>query len=113
MRTTTGVFEDHLAKRLAGDVEGDIKENYAKDVIFITGTGVFEGHDGVRQSASELEKYVGDIPYEYNQTIVKDEYAFLEWTAKDKDRMVCDGVDTFVIKNGKIIFQSIHYTVNR
>jgi len=111
MRTTTEVFEDHLARRLAGDIEGDIKENYSKDVIFLTGTGAFEGHDGVRKSASELGLYVGDIPYEYNHTLVKGDYAFLEWTAKGKDKVVLDGADGFVIKDGKIVLQTIHYSV--
>jgi len=111
MRTTTEVFEDHLARRLAGDLEGDIKENYSENVIFLTGTGAFEGHDGVRKSASELAEYVGDMPYEYNHTLVKGDYAFLEWTAKDKGRVVRDGADGFVIKDGKIVLQTIHYTV--
>jgi len=66
MRTTTEVLESHLAKRLAGDLEGDIKENYSENVVFLTGTGAFEGHDGVRKSASELERYVGNIPYDYH-----------------------------------------------
>lgn len=113
MRTTTEVFEDHLAKRLAGDLEGDIKENYSKDVVLMTGTGVFEGHDGVRKSAKELEEYVGNIPYEYNHTLVKGDYAFLEWTAKGDGRAVFDGADSFVINSGKIILQTIHYTVSK
>ena len=111
MRTTTEVFEDHLAKRLAGDVEGDIRDNYAKDVIFLTGTGAFEGHDGVKKSAAELDAYVGNIPYEYNHTLIKDKYAFLEWTAKGKNKEVLDGADSFVIEDGKIVLQTIHYTV--
>ena len=111
MRTTTEVFEDHLAKRLAGDVEGDIKDNYSKDVIFLTGTGAFEGHDGVRKSASELAMYLGDVPFEYNHTLIKDDYAFLEWTAKGDGKMVFDGADGFVIKDGKIVLQTIHYSV--
>jgi SnoaL-like domain len=112
-RTTTEVFEDHLAKRLAGDLEGDIRENYAEDVIFLTGTGAFEGHDGVRESARQLERYVGNMRYEYNHTLIKGDYAFLEWTAQGKSKMVADGADGFVIKNGKIVLQTIHYTVKK
>ena len=111
MRTTTEVFEDHLAKRLAGDIEGDIRDNYSKDVIFLNGTGAFSGHDGVRKSATELGQYVGDIPYEYNHTLIKENYAFLEWTAKGKNKEVLDGADSFVIENDKIILQTIHYSV--
>ncbi|MDB5181049.1 MAG: SnoaL-like polyketide cyclase, partial [Candidatus Saccharibacteria bacterium] len=101
-----------LAKRLAGDIEGDIRDNYSKDVIFLTGTGAFTGHDGVRKSATELQQYVGDIPYVYNHTLIKDNYAFLEWTAGIKDKKVLDGADSFVIENDKIILQTIHYSVS-
>lgn len=77
MRSTTEVFEDHLAKRLKGDVEGDIKANYARDVVLLTGTGVFKGHDGVRESAAELAKYTGDMEFVYNHTLVEGEYSLL------------------------------------
>ena len=113
MRTTTEVFQDHLAKRLVGDVEGDIKENYSEDVVFLTGTGAFEGHEGVRKSAAELEHYVGSIPFEYTHTLIRGDYAFLEWTASGDGRAVCDGADGFVIKDGKIVLQTIHYSVTK
>jgi hypothetical protein len=107
------VFEDHLAKRLAGDTESDIEENYAENVVLLTGTGAFEGHDGVRKSAKELERYVGNIPYTYNHTLVKGDYAFLEWTAAGENKAVTDGADGFVIKDGKIVLQTIHYSVRK
>jgi hypothetical protein len=79
----------------------------------LTGTGAFTGHDGVRKSADELKRYVGSIPYEYNHTLIRGEYAFLEWTAKSEDKVVCDGADGFVIKDGKIVLQTIHYSVSK
>ncbi|HEU5121682.1 MAG TPA: nuclear transport factor 2 family protein [Candidatus Saccharimonadales bacterium] len=113
MRTTTEVFEDHLAKRLDNDIEGDIKTNYSPKVIFLTGTGAFHGHEGVRKSAGELAEYLGDAKFEYRHTLVDDDYAFLEWTATSSNKDVLDGADGFVIKNGKIIMQTIHYSVSR
>jgi ketosteroid isomerase-like protein len=113
MRTTTEVFEDHLAKRIAGDLEADIATNYAEDVVFLTGTGAFRGHEGVRKSAAELEHYLGGTDYEYNHTLIDGDYAFLEWTARSKDKIVSDGADGFVIKDGKIVLQTIHYSVTR
>lgn len=114
MCTVTEVFESHLAKRLDADVEGDVAENYATDVVFLTGTGAFHGHDGVRQSARELEKFLGKgASFEYRHTLIEGKYAFLEWTATAPGRQVYDGADSFVIEDGKIIFQSIHYSVTR
>lgn len=113
MRSTTEVFESHLTKRLPGDIDSDIKTNYSKDVVFLTGTGSYEGLDGVRQSADELANYLGPASqFTYNHTSVVGKFAFLEWTATAKNKKVYDGADSFVIEDGKIIFQSIHYTVH-
>lgn len=113
-RSTTEVFEDHLTKRLAGDVEGDITQNYAEDVVILTGTGAFHGNEGVCQSAAQLSQFIPEsAAYEYKHTLIVGEYAFLEWTAQSSKRAVCDGADGFVIKDGKIIYQTIHYSVQK
>lgn len=79
--------------------------------MFLTGTGSFEGHDGVRKSAEELADFLGDAEFQYDHTSVHGNYAFLEWTATSKNKDVYDGADSFVIEGGKIVFQSIHYQV--
>ena len=35
----------------------------------------------------------------------------MEWTADGKDRGVYDGADSFVVEDGKIIMQTIHYSI--
>ena len=42
-----------------------------------------------------------------------EEYALLEWRADSDDNAVHDGVDSFVIRNGKIVMQAVHYTLRR
>lgn len=110
MRSTRAVFEDHLAKRLAGDVEADIAANYSSEVILLTGTLAYHGHEGVRSSASELQGYVADASFIYNHTLVEESYAFLVWTAEAGGKKVGGGADSFVIKDGLIVFQSIYYS---
>ncbi|WP_350348302.1 hypothetical protein ABIQ69_16970 [Agromyces sp. G08B096] len=53
-RSTTEVIHDHLARRLAGDIDGDIEANYSADVVLLSRSGEFRGPDGVRDSAAEL-----------------------------------------------------------
>jgi hypothetical protein len=59
-RSTVEVFEDHLALRLAGEVERDIQRNYAEDVVLITLDGIFRGHNGVRHCCGILNDCIGD-----------------------------------------------------
>jgi hypothetical protein len=110
MRTTTEVIHDHLLKRLAGDTETDIRENYADEVVLLTGSGEYRGRDGARAAADELARLVGDARYVYEQTVVSGDYAFLEWSAEGPGRVVCDGADSYAVHDGRIVMQSIHYT---
>ncbi|NLX08190.1 MAG: nuclear transport factor 2 family protein [Chloroflexi bacterium] len=111
VRTTEEVFYDHLRKRSEGEVEADIRENYAESVVMLTGTGIYRGHDGVRHTAGELEHYLPDAEFEYRTTLVEGEYAFLEWLGRSHTGKVYDGTDGFVIRDGRIVAQMIHYTV--
>lgn len=76
---------------------------------------MFKGHQGVQESSKELRKYVGDkATFAYREVLVEGDYAFLEWTATNLDgRQVRDGADSFVVKNGKIVAQTIHYSVHK
>jgi ketosteroid isomerase-like protein len=112
-RSAAEVFEDHLRLRTANDAETDILTNYAEDVVLLTCTGVFRGHDGVRASAEELKKYFPDGCYTYVRKVVDGEVAFLVWTGQSPVGEVRDGADSFVIRNGKIVAQTIHYMVDR
>lgn len=114
-RNTQEIINDHLAKRKAGKVDEDIAKNFSPQVVLLTGTGVFKGHQGVQDSSAELRSYAGDqATFSYKKVLVEGDYAFLEWTATNPDgREVRDGADSFVVKNGKIVAQTIHYSVHK
>ncbi len=112
-RSTQEVFEDHLEKRSKGLVEEDIATNYAEDVVVLTGIGTYRGHDGIRQAAANLDHYLPDASFTYTTKRVEDAFAFLEWHGESPKGRVCDGADSFVIRNGRIIAQTIHYTVDK
>ncbi len=114
-RSTRDVFECHLRLRRQGlgHVEDDITHNFAEDVILLTGFGVFRGHDGVRRSARLLNEQLPCAHYRYRTKLVDGEVAFLEWTASCPGSRARDGADSFVIRSGRIVAQTIHYTVHR
>ena len=109
-RSTREVLEDHLRCRMDGDVEGDIDRNYSPDVVMLTSKRAHEGHDAVREFHAILREHVPD-DYEIPLKLVKGPYAFIEWRAREPGRSVEDGADSFVVEDGKIVFQSIHYTL--
>lgn len=111
-RAPEEVFADHLELALQGRFEEDIARNYAPDCLVMTGNVTSSGHAALRALAERLEKELPSRNYRYTTTRCANDVAFLEWTAEDDHVQVDDGADTFVIRNGKIIAQTIHYTVH-
>lgn len=111
-RSLEGVLKDHLRLRERGDLEQDIRRNYAPDVVLLTPTGSFRGHQGVRESAQLLYEAISNPnSYEYESIVCDDRVALLEWSAQTEEMKISDGVDTFLIEDDRILAQTIRYTV--
>lgn len=110
-RTTEEVFMDHLQMRKEGRLEDDLKRNYHKDVVIVSNYGTFYGWEGVRQSASILGKLVPSRKYNMDALTFAGEMGFEGWTVHDNKVHVHDGIDAFIIRDGKIIVQTIWYSV--
>ncbi|WP_417818989.1 nuclear transport factor 2 family protein [Tritonibacter scottomollicae] len=111
-RSTREVFEDHLQLAQEGSFEEDIKRNFSKECVVLTNRGAFCGHDGLRQLADMLQREIPDAAYGYINRLVEDRFALLEWTADCGTVAVYDGADSFVVENGKVVAQTIHYTLS-
>lgn len=111
MRSTTEVLHDHLVKRLEGRVDDDVETNYSDEVVVLGGSGDYRGRSGVRASAAELARLLPDVSFEYEQTVLAARYAYLEWAAWRADRLAALGADSFVIEQGRIVMQTVHFRV--
>jgi hypothetical protein len=112
-RSAKQVFEDHLRKRLQGNLEEDLARNYAEDVVLLTTRGTFHGKDGVRNCARVLLEELPCPRYRYRTKLVNGNLAFLEWSAQCAKAHVDDGADSYLIRDGRIVGQTIHYTVQQ
>ena len=110
-RSAAEVFDDHLRLAEEGDFERDLARNVAEDIVALTPRGVFRGHAGVRELAGQLMAEIPNGEWRYGTRLVEGRIAFLEWTVETGPFRVPDGADSFVIEDGKIQAQTIHYTV--
>lgn len=110
-RAAGEVFEDHLRLAQERDVESDIERNFATDCVILTGRGSFRGHDGIRRLARALDEELPRGEWRYRVKLVEGHAAYLEWSADSGDAVVEDGADSFFITDGKVVAQTIHYTV--
>ena len=105
------MFEDHLQQGAHGSVDEDLNRSYAADVVVLTGAGTHEGHDGARELAQLLREQLPQAEFTYTARVVAGEVALLEWAAQASNGARVDGADSFLIRNGRIQAQTIHYTV--
>lgn len=62
----------------------------------------------MREAASILRNYVADSDYEYLEREAGGAVAFITWKAQ-QDRTVVHGSDTFLIRDYRIVVQTIHF----
>lgn len=110
-RSTRELFEDHLRLAGAGDLESVLARDVAEDVVVLCGRGTFWGRDGVRELARQLADEVPNGRWNYVTQLVEGRLANLEWTVDEGPVRVRDGADSFLVEDGKIRAQTIHYTV--
>ena len=67
------------------------------------------GREALRVSAARLKEQLPDAEFNYRVKQVKGAYALLIWSATSPRFDAFEGADSFVIRDGKIVFQSIHY----
>jgi hypothetical protein len=111
IRTAKEVLDDHLHLSKEGSVEEDVKRNYAEDVLILSSYGIYRGHKGLEELAEILQLELPDAIFEYNNILVEGEVGFLEWSGFSRNAQVKDGADSYVIRDGLIVAQTIHYTV--
>lgn len=110
-RLPTGVLADHLEQSRRGSVDDDLRRNYDEDVVVLSVNGARRGHDAIRELNERLQRELPDATYSYPVVLVEGPYGFLRWEAESAEAHVRDGADSYVILDGKIVAQTIHYTV--
>ena len=129
-RTAQEVLDDHLnlvedwgaqegAERITEEdiervVEEDMRRNVSEDIVILINRGTFHGYEGVRHLARMLaEELPEHSAFEYTYKVVDGRMGFLEWSYEDANVRVKDGADSYLIEDGKIVAQTIHYMVEQ
>ena len=110
-RSPEEVFDDHLQLAAEHRFAEDIERNIAPHCVILERRGTFHGREGALELARLLEEEIPHAPYVYTNRLIAGRIAFLEWTAEAADTRVRDGADSFLIEDGWIVAQTIHYTV--
>lgn len=102
-----------MERRRRGDIDGDLEHNYARDVVLLCEHGVFKGHAAIRDSAKALTDQLPEACYQFPLKQIHGENALLHWNASSANIRVDFGVDAFVIRDGRIVLQTVSYELKR
>ena len=112
-RSFREVFEDHLYLSEKGDFENDLRRNYSPDIVILMENKIYRGYEGIRELAIRLQNGLPDGEFQNNMILLDEEMGMLEWTAQSENFEVLDGVDSYLFRDGKIVAQTIHYTLKK
>lgn len=111
-RSARQVVDAHLEQGRTGNVDDDLADNFHPDVVILTRWGAHRGHDGMRELADKLKDELPGMEFSYDEVLVEGDVGFLEWRGSASDGShVCDGADSYVVSDGRITAQTIHYIV--
>ena len=108
MSSTRNVLDNHLKSFSTRDLDG-ILFDYAPDATLFTPEGALKGPDGIKPF---FEKMLAEFSrpgaaFTMKQVSVDGDYAYIIWSAQTADNVYELGTDTFVVRDGKIIAQSV------
>ena len=113
--STKGVLERHLKCFGAGDLAGLLADYVADTVVFRPngfggpGGGVAKGPAALRAVFSIVlaEFARPGTRFEMRQQAIEGDYGYIVWEAETAQNVYELGSDTFIVKDGKIVAQSI------
>jgi hypothetical protein len=112
-RAPEKVLEDHRGALLAGNVELDVLCNYAPDAVVISDQGIDSGREAIRIALKRLvAAFEGVVPAVRSQVIqpLSDggHMARVLFSMQTPCVDLADGVDTYLIRGGRILAQTAH-----
>jgi uncharacterized protein (TIGR02246 family) len=108
MSTTEDVLDHHLEAFGAQDIENTMAD-YADDAVLITQDETHRGREEITALFEQLftEFSKPDVTFSLEERAVEDEYAYIVWQAETPDNDYEFATDTFVIREGEIVAQTL------
>lgn len=105
--STESLLAKHLARFAAGDLEGILSE-YADDAVFLSADGALRGPAALRPLfVAMFEEFaLPGVTFELVARRVEGECAYIAWRAETPRRSYTLGADTFVVRDGRIVYQT-------
>jgi ketosteroid isomerase-like protein len=106
IQTPEQVLEVHVQAVLNGNMEA-LRQDYTEESVLMTANGSFKGLDAIE---GEFRNLLAAFPNGFTinpiKQVVDGENILLVWSGDSEDIDIVLAVDTFVIRDGKIMLQT-------
>ena len=104
---TEEILNHHLSAFVEAEVE-EIMKDYTERSELLTPQGPVSGLNAIRFWFEEIFKAVPKgSPLDLKQTIIRDNVAYIAWSAESPFVSIPLGADTFIMENDKILYQNL------
>lgn len=111
MRSTEEVWEHHCIAFAKANID-EVMSDFAEDAIYITTNKVIRGKENIKELYDNHFKSLDkDAASTIVSQTVEGEIVFFEWAFESPTIKIADGVDTFIIRDGFIVAQTMRSTV--
>lgn len=104
------VFARHGEALLATDFDA-LLDDYADDAVLLTPTARWEGKDEIGRFFVDLIAQLSEPSWKELSTTIVDDVILHEWAAQGASGEIQDGIDTLLIRDGRITVQTVRYTL--
>ena len=108
MSSTEDILNHHLASFGGGDLDG-IMTDYTDASVLFTQSGTLTGPAAIRELFAGMFAEFAKPGASFNMITqsIEGEVAFIVWSAETADNIYELATDTFVVRNGKIAYQTL------
>lgn len=108
MQSTKDVLNHHLSSLGAEDIEA-VMEDYTEDSVILTPQGPVCGCAEIRRLFESFVQMIPHASYSIRTNCLSGPLVLWEWSAASDKAEIKNGVDTFVVQEGKITYQTVRF----
>lgn len=103
---TLGAHLQAIGRAIETGEVGPILDDYADDAILCTPDGAMRGKEQVRGFFTQMMPGLKGFSLAMKQQIIEGDYAYIAWSGSSSTIDAPIGTDTFVVRQGVIVFQT-------
>lgn len=104
--STESVVAHHMQSGNNRNVE-EVMRDYADNAILISPDGVYKGKQAIRKSYEQLVAQGSESVITADRKVFEGEVGYVAWSMNAGQGPAVHGSDTFIVKNGKIVVQTV------